>query len=167
VKTITDSDTMLDITSFNTSSATLLPLESPTICADIIADFDEENRKLNERQIETALVRENAKLAAISMQEIDLILDEKRMSPIGSEDLRPDEKLSYISGDESDPDSHATYNVNSPRRPRIVKPVIRKVINNLFIYFFNFVSFKLESFSVIVKPFLVNIKYESFKVKFF
>jgi hypothetical protein len=140
VKTMTESsETNLDMSLLNSCSVTtLLPLESPTICVDVISDFAEEKRKLKERQVEIQKVRENTNLGSISSQEMERnsILDQKRMSPIGSEDLLICEHLSLASGEESDPDSHATYNLNSPRRAKIIKPVIRKVMRKKFCFVF-------------------------------
>ncbi len=140
VKTMSESsESNLDMSLLNSCSVTtLLPLESPTICVDVISDFAEDKRKLKERQVETQKVRENTNLGSIlgsiSSQEMERnsILDQKRMSPIGSEDLLICEHLSLASGEESDPDSHATYNLNSPRRAKIIKPVIRKVMRKRF-----------------------------------
>jgi hypothetical protein len=138
VKTMTESsETNLDISLLNSCSVTtLLPLESPTICVDVISDFAEEKRKLKERQVETQKVRENRNFCSISSQQMERnsILDQKRMSPIGSEDQLICEHLSLASGEESDPDSHATYNLNSPRRAKIIKPVIRKVMRKKILY---------------------------------
>ena len=104
--TLSQNDVVLD---FTTSSSSL-PLESPTICADIVLDFDEENRILK--------------------REKELLLSGRRISPIGSEDLLTDDRISVVS-DDSDLDTRATYNVNTPRKPQIVRPVVRKVSNFL------------------------------------
>ena len=99
---LSQNDIVLD---FTTSSSSL-PLESPTICADIISDFDEENR--------------------ITRRECELRMSGRRISPIGCEDHLQDDNTLIVS-DDSDLDTRATYNVYSPGRPQIVRPVVRKV----------------------------------------
>jgi hypothetical protein len=109
LNSVSQNDIILD---FTTSSSTLLSLESPTICADVMTDFDDKTR--------------------LARREKELMLSKRRFSPIGSEGMitpvGADEHSSVVS-DDSDPDSRATYNVNSPRRARIVRPVARKVIH--------------------------------------
>ena len=90
-----------------TVDTTALPLESPTICADIHSDFDDRNRTLT--------------------RERRLLMNGPRISPIGSEERLIDEQISSMLSDDSELDSGATYNVNSPRRSRLVRPVIRNV----------------------------------------
>ena len=102
IKTLSQNDIVVDLT----NSSPSLPLESPTICADIISDFDEENR--------------------IIRREKELLLSGRRISPIGSEDLLTDEKTSDVET------RCATYNINSPRKPQIVRPVVRKVLFHQF-----------------------------------
>ena len=105
VNALSQNEMALDFTSSGIGS---LPMESPTICADVISDFDEENR--------------------IIKREKEILLSGRRISPIGSEDLLAEEFTSILS-DDSDGETPATYNINSPRRPQIVRPVVRKVIN--------------------------------------
>ncbi|XP_054155046.1 adenomatous polyposis coli protein-like [Oppia nitens] len=105
------------------SSAALLSLESPTICADVIADFAAEDKQ------------------RLMKREKEIILAERRFSPVGSEDLLDDNTIVVVNNqivcvggvgaddddyDESDRDSRcATYNINSPRRAKIIRPVVR------------------------------------------
>ncbi|CAG2109249.1 unnamed protein product, partial [Medioppia subpectinata] len=106
-KCVSQNDIIMD---FTTSSSTLLSLESPTICSDVISEFEDKTR--------------------LSRREKELMLSKRRFSPIGSEECLATDEHSVVS-DGSDADS-ATYNVNSPRRARIVRPVASKSSNDKF-----------------------------------
>lgn len=128
-------------------SSDTLPIESPTICDDITYTVLDNAELQQKREDYLKFISEGTKLVADDLKQQKKTLIEsdddddsdigeigKRMSPVGSEDFLLDDELnnlSILSAECSDEDSRATYNVSSPGKANIIKPVIRPIINTV------------------------------------